>query len=182
MIRIGLLSDTHGYLNPKIFSYFEECDELWHAGDIGDIKTADQLEEFKPLRAVYGNIDGGELRVRYPEDHFFETEGLRVYMTHIGGYPPKYNKRTRPIVRSEKPDLFISGHSHILKIMRDDHIPNLLHINPGAAGKKKACSQGTGHSFFCKDLSSLQTFLLSPLSLPSSLSFSWKKCLTQIPL
>ena len=136
MIRIGLLSDTHSYLNPKIFEYFNECDEIWHAGDIGNIETADKLENFRKFRAVYGNIDGHELRIRYPEDLFFEIEGVRVYMTHIGGYPPKYNKRTRPIIREHKPDLFIDGHSHILKIMRDETIPNLLHINPGAAGKQ----------------------------------------------
>lgn len=136
MIRIGLLSDTHGYLNEKIFDYFKECDEIWHAGDIGDIPTADQLEAFRPLRAVCGNIDGHELRSRYPEDLFFNVEGISVYMTHIGGYPPKYNRRTRTLVRERKPDLFIDGHSHILKIMRDENIPNLLHINPGAAGRQ----------------------------------------------
>lgn len=136
MHRIGLLSDTHGYLNPKIFHYLENCDELWHAGDIGNLATADTLESFKPFRAVYGNIDGGELRVRYPEDLFFTCEGIHIYMTHIGGYPPKYNKRTKSIIQSKKPDLFISGHSHILKIMRDPNVPDLLHINPGAAGKQ----------------------------------------------
>jgi len=136
MRRIGLLSDTHGYLNPKIFSYFDACDEVWHGGDIGTVETADELESFKTLRAVYGNIDGNALRTRYPEDLFFEIEGLSVYMTHIGGYPPKYNKRTRPIIQARKPDLFIAGHSHILKIMRDKNIGDLLHINPGAAGKQ----------------------------------------------
>ncbi len=136
MKRIGLLSDTHGFLNPKIFVYFEECDEIWHAGDIGITDTADQLEKFKPLRAVYGNIDGKDLRARYPEDLFFTLEGVRIYMTHIGGYPPRYNSRVRKIIQQEKPDLFIDGHSHILKIMRDPNIDNLLHINPGAAGKQ----------------------------------------------
>ncbi len=136
MKRIGLLSDTHGFLNPKIFGYFEECDEIWHAGDIGITDTADQLEKFKPLRAVYGNIDGKDLRARYPEDLFFTLEGVRIYMTHIGGYPPRYNSRVRKIIQQEKPDLFIDGHSHILKIMRDPNIDNLLHINPGAAGKQ----------------------------------------------
>ncbi|MCA6075379.1 metallophosphoesterase family protein [Fulvivirga sedimenti] len=136
MKRIGLLSDTHGFLNPKIWEYFQECDEIWHAGDIGTIEAADDLEKFRPLRAVYGNIDGKDLRVRYPEDLFFTLGGVRVYMTHIGGYPPRYNPRVRKIIQQEKPDLFIDGHSHILKIMRDPGLPNLLHINPGAAGKQ----------------------------------------------
>ncbi len=172
MVRIGLLSDTHGYLNPKIFKYFSECDELWHAGDIGDVKTADQLEEFKPLRAVYGNIDGGALRVRYPEDLFFESEGLKVYMTHIGGYPPKYNARTRKIIQSRKPDLFIDGHSHILKIMRDENIPNLLHINPGAAGRQGFHKVSTivRFSVHAAKISDLQVIELGPRSLTKAMS------------
>ena len=166
MIRIGLLSDTHNYINPKIFNYFRDCNEVWHAGDIGDVQTADQLEAFKPLRAVYGNIDGGKLRIRYPEDLFFEIEGLQVYMTHIGGYPPKYNSRTRKIIQTRKPDLFIDGHSHILKIMRDKNIPNLLHINPGAAGRQGFHKVSTivRFSVDAAKISDLQVIELGPRS------------------
>jgi putative phosphoesterase len=132
-MRIGLLSDTHSYLDPKVFDYFEECDEIWHAGDIGNADVVDQLEAFKPLRAVYGNIDDHEMRLRFPEDDRFECEGVDVWMTHIGGYPGRYNVRVREAIRKNPPKLFISGHSHILKVMPDKKL-NLLHINPGACG------------------------------------------------
>lgn len=134
-MRIGLLSDTHSYLDPTIFKHFEACDEVWHAGDLGSTALADALEEFKPLRAVYGNIDGHELRARYPENQVFELEGLRVFMTHIGGYPGRYHPRVRPLLQADPPQLFISGHSHIVKIMPDNKL-NLLHINPGACGRE----------------------------------------------
>jgi len=134
MKRIGLLSDTHSYLHPNIFTHFAAVDEIWHAGDIGNLEVADALEDFKPLRAVYGNIDGHELRERYPKVNSFQIETLHVCMTHIGGYPPRYNKFSKPIVRAHRPHLFISGHSHILKVMPDDAL-NLLHMNPGACGK-----------------------------------------------
>jgi putative phosphoesterase len=133
MKRIGLLSDTHSYLDEKILDYFEECDEIWHAGDIGDVSVADQLEAFRPFRAVYGNIDDEKVRVRYPENLRFECEGMDVFMTHIGGYPGRYNKRVREILQEDPPDLYICGHSHILKIMPDKKL-DLLHINPGACG------------------------------------------------
>ena len=133
MKKIGLLSDTHSFLDPSIFKYFEACDEIWHAGDIGKVEVVDQLEAFKPLRAVYGNIDGKELRIRFPEDLRFECEGVNVWMTHIGGYPGRYNKRVRGIMEENPPDLFICGHSHILKVMPDRKY-NLLHMNPGACG------------------------------------------------
>lgn len=133
MKRIGLMSDTHSFLDEKIFTYFAECDEIWHAGDIGDAAVADRLEAFKPLRAVYGNIDDPALRRRFPEDDRFECEGLDVLMTHIGGYPGRYNKRIRKILAEEPPGLFICGHSHILKIMPDKK-HRLIHINPGACG------------------------------------------------
>ncbi|PLX05545.1 MAG: YfcE family phosphodiesterase, partial [Marinilabiliales bacterium] len=133
MTRIGLLSDTHSYLHPKIFSFFKDCDEIWHAGDIGNIETADQLKSFKPLRAVYGNIDGGHLRL-LPETEIFFCEDVKVMMTHIGGYPGRYAKGISQKIKEENPKLFISGHSHILKII-NDYRYNLLHINPGAAGK-----------------------------------------------
>ena len=134
-MKIGLLSDTHTFLDEQIFDYFSEVDQIWHAGDIGDIAVADRLESFKSFRAVYGNIDGGELRVRYPEDQIFVMEGVSVWMTHIGGYPPRYNSRTKNRIKAWNPKLFICGHSHILKIMPDVKRPGSICINPGAAGK-----------------------------------------------
>lgn len=133
MKRIGLLSDTHSWLEPTIFQYFESCDEIWHAGDIGAVQVADELEAFKPFRAVFGNIDGAPLRNRYPEDLRFSCEGVEVFMTHIGGYPGKYHPRVRPVLLAEPPQLFICGHSHILKVIPDKAL-GLLHINPGACG------------------------------------------------
>ena len=134
MLRIGLMSDTHSHLDAKIFEYFDQCDEIWHAGDIGNISVADKLIAFKPFFAVHGNIDiNTEAAWRFPLDLHLEREGLNVYMTHIGGYPGKYNPRARKILSAEKPDLFISGHSHILKVMRDAEL-GTLHINPGACG------------------------------------------------
>ena len=134
-MKIGLLSDTHSFLDEKIFTYFNGVDEIWHAGDFGDVAVADRLEAFKPLRAVYGNIDGGQLRSRYPENQLFSMEEVSVWMTHIGGYPPNYNSRTKSRIYSMNPKLFICGHSHILKIMPDPKRPGSICINPGAAGK-----------------------------------------------
>ncbi|WP_235295996.1 metallophosphoesterase family protein [Portibacter marinus] len=133
MRRIGLLSDTHSYIDKNILSYFSECDEIWHAGDIGDLKVADEIEAFKPMRAVYGNIDGADARRRYPLDQRFQVEGMDVWMTHIGGYPGRYNKRVAEVFRINPPDLFICGHSHIMKVMPDKRF-GFLHINPGACG------------------------------------------------
>lgn len=133
MTRIGLLSDTHGYLDESIFDYFEDCDEIWHAGDIGTAAVADRLAAFRPLRAVYGNIDDAGLRRRFPEDLRFTLEGVAVLMTHIGGYPGRYNARVRRLLAAAPPDLFICGHSHILKVMPDQR-HHLLHVNPGACG------------------------------------------------
>ena len=133
MKRIGILSDTHCTLIPQLFDFFKDVDELWHAGDIGNIKTADALAQFKPLRAVHGNIDDHVVRMQYPEDLFFHIEDVDVYMTHIGGYPGHYMSVVRDILEKQKPDLYICGHSHILKVMYDKQL-NLLHINPGAAG------------------------------------------------
>ncbi|MCB9301049.1 MAG: metallophosphoesterase family protein [Lewinellaceae bacterium] len=135
MKRIGLLSDTHSFLHPSVFQYFEECDEIWHAGDIGDSSVVDRLEAFRPLRAVYGNIDDPAMQRRFPEDLRFDCEGVEVFMTHIGGYPGRYNKRIREILRANPPKLYICGHSHILKVMPDRTL-GLLHINPGAAGNE----------------------------------------------
>lgn len=133
MTRIGLISDTHSHLEEKVFDHFAECDEIWHAGDIGDIKVADQLAAFKPFRAVYGNIDAADVRITYPLDLQFHCEEVKVWMTHIGGYPGRYSKRIKDQLTEVDPDLFICGHSHILKVMPDAK-HNLLHINPGAAG------------------------------------------------
>lgn len=134
-MKIGLMSDTHGYLHPKVFHYFEHVDQVWHAGDIGNIGLADRMESFKPFRAVYGNIDGHELRARYPEHALFICEGVKVWMTHIGGYPPRYTPEIKPYIQQKRPKLFIAGHSHILKVIPDPAL-QLLHINPGACGKQ----------------------------------------------
>jgi putative phosphoesterase len=135
MPRIGLISDTHGYLHPGVFDYFGDVDEIWHAGDIGTVELADRLEAFKPFRAVTGNIDGRDLRTRYPENLRFEAEGVDVWITHIGGYPGRYAPGVREKILRNPPQLFISGHSHILKVMPDTRL-HLLHINPGAAGNQ----------------------------------------------
>ncbi len=133
MKKIGLLSDTHGWLNPKVFDFFKDCDEIWHVGDIGSADVANALSAFKPLRAVYGNIDGQEIRQMFPKVQIFSVEDVKVIMTHIGGYPNRYETGIKDLIIQEKPDIFISGHSHILKVM-NDHKLHLLHINPGAAG------------------------------------------------
>jgi putative phosphoesterase len=134
MPQIGVLSDTHGFFDPRLKVFFENCAEIWHAGDIGNIETADEIAAFKPLRAVYGNIDGHEVRIAHPEHQRFRYEGMDVWITHIGGYPGNYDSRVRDLLRNNTPELFISGHSHILKVMPDKKL-GLLHINPGAAGK-----------------------------------------------
>lgn len=133
-MKIGLLSDTHSHLDLKVFEYLKDCDEIWHAGDIGDESVARSLEEFKPFKAVFGNIDGPEIRFRYPEDLWFNFEGLQVWITHIGGAPPNYNPRVKKIFKEKIPDIFICGHSHMLRIKRDERLNNLLYLNPGAAG------------------------------------------------
>jgi len=134
MKKIGLLSDTHSYLDDQTLDFFAKVDEIWHAGDIGAMEVVEKLETFKPLRAVYGNIDDAVMRRTFPEDLRFELEGVDVLMTHIGGYPGRYNKRVRALIAANPPRLFICGHSHILKVMNDKKY-GLLHINPGAIGK-----------------------------------------------
>lgn len=134
-MKIGLMSDTHSFLDEKVFEYFKEVDEIWHAGDIGSEEVANALEKFKPFKAVYGNIDGQELRHRFPENLRWNANGLEVFMTHIGGYPNKYSTRIKSELKATQPDLFICGHSHILKIIPDKDY-NLLHINPGACGNE----------------------------------------------
>lgn len=133
MKRIGILSDTHGYWDDRYLEYFAECDEIWHAGDIGSYDLIRRLEEFRPVKAVCGNCDGGDTRKTYPELLEWECENTRVMMTHIGGYPGKYAPGIRKILAEKRPQLFIAGHSHILKVMFDKQM-NLLYINPGAAG------------------------------------------------
>ena len=133
MKKIGLLSDTHGWLNPAVFEFFKDCDEIWHVGDIGSTDVADSLSAFKPLRAVYGNIDDQKVRLMFPRVNIFTIENVKVMMTHIGGYPNHYEPGIKELIIKEKPNIFISGHSHILKVM-NDHDLHLLHINPGAAG------------------------------------------------
>ena len=133
MKKIGLLSDTHSFVDPAIFKYFKECDEIWHAGDIGSLDVMQQLEDFKPVRGVHGNIDDHKIRLGYPENLIFECEGVKVLITHIAGYPGKYNPRVRELIEEHKPKLFICGHSHILKVMPDKRY-GLLHMNPGAIG------------------------------------------------
>ncbi len=132
-MKILLLSDTHGYLDDKIINHCNWADEIWHAGDFGSIETADKLIKVKPLRGVYGNIDGTDIRKSFPIDNRFEIDSIKIYITHIGGYPGHYDKRVRAILEQDPPHLFICGHSHILKVMRDPKY-NMLCMNPGAAG------------------------------------------------
>lgn len=134
MKLIGIMADTHGWLDERIFFHFKDCDEIWHAGDFGS-GVIETLEKFKPLRGVYGNIDGQKIRAQFPLDNRFPCEGVNVWMRHIGGYPGNYDAGIKLLIERDPPDLFISGHSHILKIMKDKKIPSLLHINPGAAGR-----------------------------------------------
>lgn len=134
MKKIGLISDTHSWLDPQVFEYFSAVDEIWHAGDIGAITVMDQLANFKPCRMVYGNIDDATVRSATKLDNKFKIEGVKVWMTHIGGYPGRYSARVREQLNENPPDLFICGHSHILKVMRDKKYGNMLCMNPGAAG------------------------------------------------
>ena len=133
MKRIGLLSDTHGYWDERYTRHFAECDEVWHAGDIGSLEVAEKFEAFRPFRAVHGNIDGQDIRLRYPQINRFDIEGANILIKHIGGYPGNYDASIRNTLFMQPPSLFISGHSHILKVMHDRAL-NILHINPGAAG------------------------------------------------
>lgn len=135
MKKIGLVSDTHGFLDEGVLLHFKNCDEIWHAGDFGDISVANQLKELKPLRGVFGNIDGQDIRSRFPEQAVFTCEEVKVMIRHIGGYPPRYNPDTKKELAIHRPQLFISGHSHILKVMYDATM-ECLHMNPGAAGKQ----------------------------------------------
>jgi putative phosphoesterase len=135
MRRIGLLSDTHHYLDDAVFKHFEECDEIWHCGDFGTAEIIDKLEAFRPMQGVWGNIDGYDVRSRVPEVNAFTCEDVRVLMIHIGGYPGRYSPLAKKEFAVHKPTLFISGHSHILKIVYDEKM-QCLHMNPGAAGRQ----------------------------------------------
>ena len=135
MKRIGLISDTHNFLDEAVFKHFDKCDEIWHGGDFGSYAIAEQLQQFKPLKGVYGNIDGQDIRSVFPEENIFTCDDVKVFMKHIGGYPGRYAPGVKNAILKLKPQLFISGHSHILKIMYDEKL-QCLHINPGAAGKQ----------------------------------------------
>jgi hypothetical protein len=134
MARIGILSDTHGLLDDRVFEHFSTCDEVWHAGDWGSLEVVNKLQKFKPLRGVWGNIDGYEIRSLFPQHNRFRCEDVKVWLTHIGGYPGKYDPLVRPAIFQQPPNLFVCGHSHILKVQFDKSY-DILHINPGAAGK-----------------------------------------------
>ena len=134
MTRILLLSDTHSHIDAKILKYVKDADEVWHAGDIGDLQVTDKIKNLKPLRAVYGNIDDAKARTEFPLHNKFMCEDMSIWITHIGGYPPKYNNRVKEALTANPPDIFITGHSHILKVMPDKKL-DLLHMNPGAVGK-----------------------------------------------
>ena len=134
-MKIGLISDTHSYLDDAVFKYFEDCDEIWHAGDFGSLDLIEKLKAFKPLRGVYGNIDDKSIQLQFPENLRFKCEAVDVWITHIGGYPGKYSPLVKPEILNNPPKLFITGHSHILKVQYDQKL-KLLHINPGAAGKQ----------------------------------------------
>jgi len=133
MKKIGLLSDTHHTLDTRFIKHIKLCDEIWHAGDIGSLKVSDELKNIAPLKAVYGNIDNHEIRLEFPGTLFFKCEDVKVMITHIGGYPKRYAKGIKETLKEKRPDLFICGHSHILKVMYDKEL-NLLHMNPGACG------------------------------------------------
>jgi hypothetical protein len=132
-MKIGLISDTHSFIDPQILKHLKDCDEIWHAGDVGNYDVIERLEDLAPVRAVYGNIDGTSIRNSFPEEQIFEVARKKIYMIHIGSYPPKYNRRIREKLLKIKPDIFICGHSHILKIISDQKL-NLIHFNPGACG------------------------------------------------
>ncbi len=162
MTKIGLVSDTHGTIDEKLLDFFADCDQIWHAGDWGNIYVSEVLEKFKPVIGVYGNIDDWQIRNKYPEHQRFNIENLNVWITHIGGYPGKYDIRVRKEIIQNPPDLFICGHSHILKIMYDKKL-NLWHINPGAYGYSGFHKKRTAVKFVIdgKKIKNLQILELS---------------------
>ncbi len=132
-MRIGLISDTHSFLDAKVFNHFEDCDQIWHAGDFGSLEVSQKLSAFKPVKGVYGNIDGLDIKAIHPKDLRFTLEGFDIWMTHIGGYPGHYGKEVKQAIKENPPQIFICGHSHIVRVMQDKDL-NVLCINPGAAG------------------------------------------------
>ena len=160
-MRIGLLSDTHGFLDKALITCFQGCDEIWHAGDFGTPEVLEELQRAKPVRGVFGNVDGPEIRCQLPEDLEWYSENLHVYMTHIGGYPGRYDPRARIELERRKPDLFICGHSHIARVMRDEKLA-LLHINPGASGHSGWHKERTAMRFDIK-VGKLENVELLPL-------------------
>jgi len=133
-MEIGIISDTHGYLDPRVFKAFEDCDEIWHAGDFGSLEIAHQLAAAKPFRGVYGNIDDSSIRNAFPEDLRFQIEGVDIWMTHIAGYPGRYSRRVSKLLKEDPPDVLICGHSHLLRVDTDYKHNKMLCVNPGAAG------------------------------------------------
>lgn len=140
-MKIGVISDTHGFVPQQVYTFFKDCDELWHAGDMGP-EVLEELRTFKPLVGVFGNMDGWDVRGIVPKTQLFNREGYRILMTHIGGYPGHYDKEILPLIQSEKPEIFVCGHSHILRVMYDKN-HQLLYINPGAAGRQGFHKVGT---------------------------------------
>ena len=150
-MKIGLISDSHSYMAEDVLKHLRDCDEIWHAGDIGKISVIDQLEQLGiKLRVVFGNIDTKALQIEFREDELFELEGIKIFITHIGGYPPRYVRRVREILERERPNLYICGHSHILKVMPDRSL-DLLHMNPGAIGHHGIHQIRTLLTFHIKD-------------------------------
>lgn len=135
-MTIGLISDTHGYLDPQVKSYFDICDEIWHAGDIGTLPVLESLERIRPTFGVYGNVDGQDIRLRCPKDLWLNRSGVRVLITHIAGRPGRYNRHIKSMLGASPPDVLICGHSHILKVMKDPGFNDMWYINPGAAGRQ----------------------------------------------
>jgi len=163
MQRIGLLSDTHGYIDQKMLDFFNPVDEIWHAGDIGSLDIIEKLRATKPLRVVHGNIDDSSIRNSYPGELFFTIEQSNVFMTHIGGYPGKYSPGILKALQEKRPNLFICGHSHILKVQYDQKL-KLMHLNPGAAGKQGLHQVRTALRFIIKGdkIEELEIFEIDP--------------------
>jgi uncharacterized protein len=134
MTKIGLISDTHGFLDEAVFEHFKDCDEVWHGGDFGSIEILEKLQKFKPTRAVFGNIDSKEIQWQVPENQHFMIENLQVFMMHIGGSPPNYNPIVKKQFKVQIPDIFVCGHSHILRVVKDEKLNGMVYLNPGAAG------------------------------------------------
>ncbi|MEI6311081.1 MAG: metallophosphoesterase family protein [Bacteroidota bacterium] len=169
MKKIGVISDTHSYLDNKIYTVFNEVDEIWHAGDIGSLKVLESLQKFKPTRAVFGNIDDAQIRLATASELFFEIENCTVYINHYGGSPNKYDPRVIDKLNSLKPNLFICGHSHILRVQRDANKNNMLFVNPGAAGihgfhKMKTCVRFTIDNSIIKNFEVVELGLRSKLN------------------